>query len=77
MDVATFFGICRITPKDSAFQISCTHPDHNLVGQAKGTKTRATTFDGGEEMALRMLKWWAVLGAGAANKADHSQLWAD
>ena len=84
MEGSTLFGISRLTSvcrRGSAnvvtgWQLTCPHPRHAGVGAAC-TKTRGINFAGGEQITLRMLKWWMVLGEGANSKADHKSLWDD
>jgi len=80
--IADFFGVYRMTPKYAAgggdpreWQLTCTHPEHNILGQPRCTKSRSVGFGGGEDLAVRMLKWWAVLGAQATDKTAHKRQW--
>lgn len=79
MTGSTLFGDCRITPTlqdgiHSGWQMTCAHPQHNLAGAARCTKTRSGNY-GGLDTALRMLKWWQVLGCDVASKKEHAKLW--
>ena len=67
------WGLCRLTPTASGWQMSCGLPGHEGC-----TKTRSNMF-GGEELVLRMLKHWIVLGVEkrARDKPAHVALWAD
>ena len=67
MSDSVLFGSCRITPtyaegEHYGWRMTCSNPLHNVPGKAPCTKSRNGAFEGGLEIALRMLKWWAVLG---------------
>lgn len=67
------WGPCRLTPTPTGWQMSCGLPGHEAC-----TKTRSNKF-GGEELVLRMLKYWVVLGdeKQAPDKAAHVALWSE
>ena len=82
MTDSLLFGSCRITPtysndEQSGWQMTCRNPLHNVPGQARCTKSRTGNFEGGLEVALRMLKWWAVLGErpDVNAKQQHNKIW--
>jgi hypothetical protein len=68
---STPFGLCRLTPTKTGWQMTCTRPDHCVDRLC--TKTRSNAL-GGEELNIRMLKLWAILGRDAAcvTKASHA-----
>ena len=70
MHVSQAWGLCRLTPKSSSWQMSCGHPHHN-DGQ-HCTKTRSNNL-GGEELALRLLKAWALTGLDFDSKDSHQK----
>ena len=64
-----------MTPKASgSWQLRCTHPYHQGEGAAC-IKTRANTFEGGAEAAIRMLKSWALHGLLLESKTEHKEVW--
>ena len=67
------FGVCRLTPRPDAsgYQMTCTHPDHELCNKSTSHK-----MSGGEKQTLQMLKYWAVLGIDAISKVAHKDKWA-
>ncbi|CAJ1388602.1 unnamed protein product [Effrenium voratum] len=65
------YGLCRITPTKTGFQMTCAHPDHH-TSTASCTKSRSSAI-GGADTALRLLKAWAILGRDATSKEQHQQ----
>ena len=75
MSTSTKWGLCRLTPTKTGWQITCGHPKHNPASAtAHCTKTRSSAISG-EADALRLLKTWAVWGSTASSKADHQNVW--
>ena len=70
-DTSTAWGICRITPTHTGFQITCKHPKHGTATTAC-TKTRSSNIEG-SEMALRLLKTWALWGRSSSSKDEHQK----
>ena len=62
----------RITSKITSIQMKCSHPLHQ--GQGTCTKTRSCLI-AGVDVAVRMLKAWAVWGMELPSKAEHRRLW--
>ena len=56
-----------MTPTASGWQMSCTNPNHRGGKTCQKTRSSAAL---GEDVTLRMLKWWAVSGA---TLTEHSQ----
>ncbi len=69
MDMSMPYGLCRLTPTASGFQMTCTRPCHNT--NIKCTKTRSSALAGNEEQTLRMLKAWAKMGDEYDTKDDY------
>lgn len=65
-----YWGAFRFTPTKTGWQ--CTCPHHESDGKAHCTKTRSSNVMG-SDMALRMLKAWALWGKDATSKDDHQQ----
>lgn len=76
--------VCNFTRsggRTTGFQMTCLHPLHQDEKPALCTKSRqhAAGAEMGDDIALRMLKLWAILGASAdvTSKASHQLLWKD
>ena len=69
------FGPHLITPRpEGGYQLTCKHPDHKST--PKCTKTQAATAStGGDEGALRRLKFWATMANDCTSKAEHKAKW--
>ena len=76
---AELWGVFKLTYFDrkgsTGYQMVCTNPKHNPVGQPLCTKSRSDRFAGGTDVCLRMLKQWAIMGADAATKEEHNVMW--
>ena len=72
-DTSIAHGPCRITPAKTGFQMTCRRPKHQ--GEtACCTKTRSSNIEGAD-MALRLLKTWALWGRNVASKQAHQSVW--
>jgi len=66
----------RFTQKGASWQCTCYNPHHQDEGTTKCTKTRSGAIDG-EEVALRLLKTWALEGLEVFSKRDHGDCWEE
>jgi hypothetical protein len=65
----------RFTQKGRSWQCTCYNPHHEDEG-VKCTKTRSGLIDG-DEVALAMLKTWALEGLEFFSKGDHGGCWEE
>ena len=72
--MSILFGKCRMTQTADGWQATCLHPAH-AGGLVKCTKTRSNAAAGSEDLCVRQLKTWVLLG-GCADKNDHFRAWS-
>ena len=70
------FGVFRIFRRKTAFQLKCNHPLHPDLQNPETSCTKTCAFSkGGEAMAKRILKAWAIAGRTAGSKQGHKDMW--
>ena len=77
------YGLCRMTPRsgtdgqNAGWQMTCNHPSHSAAasGRSACTKSLSNSVSGSEQLTLRMLQHWVVIGMLAPSKQAHSELW--
>ena len=65
-----------MTPTKTGMQMSRLNPKH-LTTSTFCNKTRSFHLDGGEEITLRLLKFWAICSTNVDAKEEHEELWEE
>lgn len=75
MNASFSYGPHLITPTPKGgYQLTCNHPDHKASAHCTKTQT-ASEKTGGDQGALRRLKFWASMANEARSKDAHKEKW--